>query len=261
MTISNNPIKHQTVSFDDEVISDFYSENLQYLIHTLEQTTSLTPAQAKNLLIKANISPKDLVFWADFEHPDTDSYGRKLVFQGKNFEIMVMSWNSGDFSAIHDHGSTQWGAVQCFGKAEHYIYSFTEGILTTVKSDHYTPGEVYAVDHNLIHQMGNAGDESFLSLHIYGCQEASASITADARIFDLLENSIQYTDGGVFFCLSELQINRRIYGLKADQKTMNRDYRLMSDRIRRILKTQSNESLTAKLIILQSFLFHDYRLI
>ncbi|MBK8652429.1 MAG: hypothetical protein IPN20_00430 [Haliscomenobacter sp.] len=54
--------------------------------------------------------PGRITPWADFDHPDADSYGRKMAYKGPNFEIMVMSWKPGDFSSIHDHGHTQWGS-------------------------------------------------------------------------------------------------------------------------------------------------------
>jgi len=190
-----------------------YSTNLQNLIETLQRSLHFTPRQIQRLVENTNITSEELMPWVDFDHPVTDSYGRKLVYDGGHFEIMVMSWVPGDFSGIHDHGSTQWGAVQCFGAAEHYIYRFTNGLLSTLEPAHYAPGMVRAVDHSLIHQMTNSGTEPFLSLHVYGCAQPNPSITGNARIFDLLEGSIQYTDGGVFFCLPESQINQRVYGI------------------------------------------------
>ncbi|MGF1515340.1 MAG: cysteine dioxygenase family protein [Elainellaceae cyanobacterium] len=185
--------------------------------------------------------------WADFSHPVADSYGRKLVFHGGHFEIMVMSWVPGDCSAIHDHGGAQWGAVQCFGAAEHYIYGYRQGSLTTLKLAHYTPGMIHQVDHSLIHQMGNASDMPFLSLHVYGCASPRQMITGDARIFDLFEGSIQYTDGGVFFCLADAQIKRRHLGLWGDAETQLRHHRHMRDRIQRILAGQASSTLEEKL--------------
>ena len=240
------PLKATTVS-----PLDAYPVSLQRLIGQLKQTTQLTPAQVKDFVLEANISEGDLMFWADFEHPIADSYGRKLVFDGGHFEIMVMSWLPGDFSAIHDHGATQWGAVQCFGAAEHYIYSFNKGVLSTLKAAHYSPGIVQAVDNRLIHQMGNPGDQPVLSLHVYGCKELKQTITGNARIFDLLEKNIQYTDGGVFFCLPETKINHRSKGLQADTETTLRHHHQMSDRIRRILKTQKKPDLEQKLTCLE----------
>lgn len=228
-----------------------YPTSLRRLIHILQKTPHFTPEQVATMMIEADVSAQDLMPWADFYHPIADSYGRQLVFDGGHFEIMVMSWLPGDFSAIHDHGSTQWGAVQCFGSADHYIYGFEQGKLRSLTPAHYSPGMVHAVDHSLIHQMGNPGSEPFLSLHVYGCPNASGAITGDARIFDLFEGSIQYTDGGVFFGLPETQINRRRYGLEADRETTLRHHRLMCDRIQRILQIQSDPYLADTLTNLQ----------
>lgn len=227
-----------------------YSIKLQRLIETLQHSSYFTPVQIKEILLEINILPEELMPWADFEHSVADSYGRKLVYDGGHFEIMVMSWMPGDFSAIHDHGATQWGAVQCFGAAEHYIYRFTKGILRTLDTAHYRPGMVRAVDHSLIHQMGNSGTEPFLSLHVYGCAQPKGAITGNARIFDLLEETIQYTDGGVFFCLPDAQVNRRFSGVQGDLQTTLRHHQQMQARIRRILQHQYNPKLAQKLALL-----------
>lgn len=231
-----NPVKFHLLA---QPALEQYPAKLQQLIRHLQAKPTLTPFQIKYLVEAAQLTAHDLMPWADFAHPVADGYGRKLVFDGGHFEIMVMSWMPGDMSAIHDHGSTQWGAVQCFGFAEHTIYHFTDnGVLGNPIAAPYTPGMVREVDHSLIHQMGNATEMPFLSLHVYGCPGAKGSITGDARIFDLLENAIQYTDGGVFFCLPEAQINGREYGICGDRASVRLHHQQMGDRIRRILKTQ-----------------------
>ncbi|MEM1367203.1 MAG: cysteine dioxygenase family protein, partial [Cyanobacteria bacterium P01_H01_bin.15] len=164
---------------------DAYPQSLQCLIQTLKQGTAFTPQRVSMVLKNAQVSADDLFPWADFKHSPTDSYGRQLLYHGGNFEIMVMTWLPGDFSAIHDHGSTQWGAVQCFGHADHYIYRFCDHKLRDYATAHYTPGMIRAVNHDLIHQMGNTGDEPFLSLHVYGSPTAQPDITGNARVFNL----------------------------------------------------------------------------
>ncbi|MEL6158623.1 MAG: cysteine dioxygenase family protein [Cyanobacteria bacterium J06554_11] len=238
---------------------DTYPDKLQWLIRALQQaSTDLTPLHIKLLLQTIQISEQTLMPWADFSHPVTDSYGRKLVFDGGHFEIMVMSWRPGDVSAIHDHGSTQWGAVQSFGEADHYTYQFASGVLGEPIATPYRPGMVRAVDHSLIHQMGNTGAHPFLSLHVYGVpqsQSAVGPITGDARIFDLLEGCIQHTDGGVFFGLPEEQVNRRLCGLRGAHKAMRLHHCQMSDRFRRILSVQANPILQSKLEQLDRWLY------
>ena len=225
-TIMQNEVNRSNMGF---------SASIQHLIQNLSSQSQLTPELLRKLVLQANIQPADLTPWIDYEHPITDSYGRKLVYDGGHFEIMVMSWNVGDFSAIHDHGYTQWGAVQIFGNATHITYALENNILTTKEIIAVQPHQVLAVNHDLIHQMGNPSDETFLSLHVYGCNDRHGEITSDARIFDLWENSIQYTNGGVFFCLPESQISQRQSGLVGDTLTTLRHHQQMLARIEMIL--------------------------
>ena len=190
--------------------------SIQDLIERIEAEASMTPARARKLLQEANLQSEDLAPWADFEHPVADSYGRKMVYDGGYFEMMVMSWAPGDYSAIHDHGQTQWGAVQLFGMAEHAVFQLRDGKLRVRDRSVFENGAVVAVAHDLIHQMGNIGQPPYLTFHLYGAYDRSSGVTADARVFDLEEGAVQFTDGGVFFALPEATIQRREEGLKAD---------------------------------------------
>ena len=193
--------------------------SIQYIIKGLKVDVNRSPQALARLVREANVQEKELFPWADWEHPVADSYGRKLVYADAGFEIMVMSWQPGDFSAIHDHGYAQWGAVQIFGAAEHATFRIHAEELQTTARWRVKPGTVLPVDHDLIHQMGNSSAESFLSLHIYGEEEDCASITADARIFDPIAAEIMRVDGGVFFALPEEYIVRTEAGYKGDAIT------------------------------------------
>ncbi|MEZ4686290.1 MAG: hypothetical protein R3B47_09550 [Bacteroidia bacterium] len=80
-----------------------------------------TPIKQKELVLRADVKVEDMMHFADFNHPLEDGYGRNLVVDNGNFEVMVMSWNPGDYSSIHNHGYTQWGVVQAFGHVHHLI--------------------------------------------------------------------------------------------------------------------------------------------
>ena len=204
---------------DDPNRLDGLPQNVKDLILAIEAEEQFTPNMAKRLLESSAITPDDLAAWADYGHPDADSYGRKLVYDGGCFELMVMSWVDGDMAAIHDHGYTQWGAVKLFGTAEHAIFKMRDGRLTTSERRVFEAGDVVSVAHDLIHQMGNVGAEPFLSLHLYGCYGRDGDITADARLYELQEGNIQRTSGGVFFDLPDSQVNDREPGLIADFPT------------------------------------------
>lgn len=181
-------------------------ESLAKITEQIKDRPGLTPAAIRQIVQAANVQAKDLMPWADFGHPVEDSYGRKMIYKAGNYEIMAMSWQPGDFSGIHDHGHTQWGAVQVFGPAEHATFRVGEKEMITLARWQMEPGEVVGVQHSLIHQMGNATDQPFLSLHVYGCLEDQKSITGDARVFDLVGQQIQRVDGGVFFALPESDV-------------------------------------------------------
>jgi hypothetical protein len=228
---------------------------LAQLVHDRRE---LTPKMARDLVIQANVQEDELMPWADFDHPIIDGYGRKLVYHGGFFEIMVMSWAPGDYSSIHDHGTAQWGAVKVFGAAEHAVFTVKDGAMTTKIRNRQAPGEVNPVTHELIHQMGNVTDQPFISMHMYGCPNPEGDITEDSRIYDFYEGKVQLTTGGVFFCLPESDISERLDECpRPDYATWLRHHTEMLARLKRILKAQTDASLTAKAQELQAELFDE----
>lgn len=206
--------------------------SLQTIAEQLSQERRLTPGKMRSIVLNAQVKPEDLMPWADFDHPVQDSYGRKMAYKGPNFEIMVMSWRPGDFSMIHDHGHTQWGAVQVFGPAEHATFRVDSGRISTLARWQMEPFESVGVHHDLVHQMGNpTNDQYFLSLHVYGEVDDDASITADARIFELYKQEIQIVDGGVFFGLPPQGIKEAFPAPMPDFPTR---LRFMTELIRRL---------------------------
>ncbi len=216
---------------------------LKMLVEKIHNEKQLTPGLAKQVIREAQITPDMLSPWADFSHPKADSYGRNLVYSGGFFELMVMSWADGDMSSIHDHGYTQWGAVQVFGPAEHAIFKKENGTISTAERVVFEPGTIVAVGHDLIHQMGNLGNEPYLTMHLYGCYGRDGDVTADARLYDLDEGKVQFTSGGVFFDLPEDAINNRKDGARADFPTWLRNKIELLRRLR--CKNQSSESQSA----------------
>ncbi|CAG5082486.1 methyltransferase domain-containing protein [Parvicella tangerina] len=194
-------------------------DSIQYLINELSSQSSLTPAMVIKAMKDANVQEVDLLEWTDFEHALTDSYGRKMVHKAPNFEVMVMSWCPGDFSAIHDHGHTTWGAVQVFGENEHATFRVQDSEISTLNRTTFDYGQIVGVGHNLIHQMGNATDQNILTLHVYGVQEPVDNVTGDARLYDLAANKIQIVNGGVFFDLPPEEISQQIEGPEGDFPT------------------------------------------
>tara|TARA_B100001167_G_scaffold172961_1_gene124938 strand:- start:39 stop:716 length:678 start_codon:yes stop_codon:yes gene_type:complete len=196
---------------------------VENLVKTLESLKQVTPESVYKVVSECDIGVEDLKEWIDYDYPISDSYGRKMVHDGGFFEVMVMCWRPGDYSAIHDHGKAEFGAVKIFGDAEHASFELDGGKLTTIVRERNESGTTLKVTASLIHQMGNPGEKNFFSLHVYGNVDLESGITSEARIFDYSRNELLFVNGGVFYLLPESEIMRREKLPEADYATWSRD--------------------------------------
>ena len=197
--------------------------SVKNLVKTLESLEEFTPESVHEVVSECDIGVEDLKNWIDYDYPVSDSYGRKMVHDGGFFEVMVMCWRPGDYSAIHDHGKAEFGAVKMFGDAEHASFELEGGRLTTIARERNESGTTLKVTASLIHQMGNPGEKNFFSLHVYGNVDLESGITSEARIFDYSRNELLFVNGGVFYLLPESEIVHRKKLPEADDETRSRD--------------------------------------
>ena len=182
-----------------------------------------SPKSVHKVVSESDIGFRDLENWIDYDYSVSDSYGRKMVHDGGFFEMMVMCWRAGDYSAIHDHGKAEFGAVKVFGDAEHAVFKLENRKLTTISREVIETGTTLEVTPALIHQMGNPGENNFFSLHVYGNVNLEGGVTSEARIFDYYRNELLFVNGGVFYLLPESEIVRREELPEADRATRLRD--------------------------------------
>lgn len=182
--------------------------SIQRLISLVKAESEMSPKRAAEFMEQANINADELMEYADYGHAVEDGYGRNLVFEDERFEIMVMSWVPGDFSSIHNHGYTAWGAVKVFGNALHHTFSNQGDNFRITKKEILTEGTVAKVNHELIHQMGNASNDPYITLHMYGADDFDGDITGDSMSYELEKGLVKYTTGGAFFNLPEERTNR-----------------------------------------------------
>jgi len=197
--------------------------SVKNLVKTLESLEQFTPESVHKVVSECDLGIEDLKDWIDYDYPVSDSYGRKMVHDGGFFEVMVMCWRPGDYSAIHDHGKAEFGAVKMFGDAEHASFELEGGRLTTIARERNESGTTLKVTASLIHQMGNPGEKNFFSLHVYGNVNLESGITSEARIFDYSRNELLFVNGGVFYLLPESEIVHRKKLPEADDETRSRD--------------------------------------
>jgi predicted metal-dependent enzyme (double-stranded beta helix superfamily) len=160
-----------------------FSKNLESLIQDIKHQKFLTNPLVSEIVESNRISENDVASYVSYDHSPNESYGRQLIYDNGNFKILLMSWKSGDFTAIHNHGYTEWGCVYFFGEATHRLYSVTENELKIIQKDNFHKGQIASVCGDLTHIMGNSSSENFTTLHIYGSNSRKSDVSKDAIVY------------------------------------------------------------------------------
>jgi predicted metal-dependent enzyme (double-stranded beta helix superfamily) len=216
--------------------------------NAIDSNEKINAGRIKEFVELADVKKEDLLAYTDFDHPIEDGYGRKMIYDGGKFEIMAMSWNPGDYSSIHNHGYTQWGVVQVFGNAHHFIYQNKDGVLSFSKKEILTTGAITKVVNAMIHQMGNPSTERYMSLHVYGSNEKDGEVTADAKNYELEFDRVNHTTGGAFFNLPEEEIYDLEVGPNPSDDVFINYTKLMIDYYHRQKQTSEIKELKTKLL-------------
>jgi len=95
-------------------------------------------------------------------------YGRRVLFQNDDLEVMIASWTRGVPCAPHDHGGSS-GAVRVLqGRSRHLVWALVDGVLQVVNEEVVTAGGVMVCGADMVHSMGDDGaTEPLVTLHMY----------------------------------------------------------------------------------------------
>lgn len=196
--------------------------NLNNLILDIKNIKYVDNNLIATIVSNSKLSEKDIKSYIAFDHDNNESYGRKLIYDNGNFKIMLMSWKSGDFTAIHNHGYTEWGCVYFFGEATHRLYEIQNDVLTISKKDNFHKGQIASVCGDLTHIMGNAGNKDFATLHIYGSNTRQNNVSEDAKIYMPELQKIYTTMGSAY-------LNMKKELILSEKYSTNFDHELISD--------------------------------
>jgi cysteine dioxygenase len=118
--------------------------------------------------------------WRDYVRFREDCYARNLVSASGLFELLVICWQPGQVSPIHDHqGQRCWMAVLDGGMRETQFKESTGGPLREHRSTTFHSGQVaYIQDEIALHEIAPAGEAAGVTLHLY------SRPIRECRIFD-----------------------------------------------------------------------------
>jgi cysteine dioxygenase len=171
---------------------------VQTIIEEINQCATVDNGILCEIVAHSGLTEKDMAPYHTFNHAPAASYGRRLLYSGNYFKILLMSWCNSDFTAIHNHGATQWGCVYFMGQATHRIYEIKNGILTTKQKDGFEHGQIAGVCGDLIHIMGSSSPEDFMTLHIYGTDNQDHSAVELAEVYAPEHNKVFFTSGEAY---------------------------------------------------------------
>jgi cysteine dioxygenase len=197
--------------------------SVKNLVATIQERSPANNNEIAALVKQHPIDHDELLPFNNFEHPVHESYGRRQLYAGNRFCIYLMSWCPGDFTAIHDHGTTQWGCVLALDDFAHRLYQFKNNKLVLKDDKPFLKGQTASVHSHVIHMMGNDSNENALSIHIYGTNDPGIQVAQKSRIFYPEINQMAYTQGAAYLFNPQYNANKMIDFENIDEETRN-DY-------------------------------------
>ncbi len=97
------------------------------------------------------------------------SYTRNCIFDNEKFELILLCWEEGQMTPIHDHGGEECWVKIITDQFRERIYETSEtGELNIVKSAVSNKGDItYMVDFMGFHSLENLSNSRSMSLHLY----------------------------------------------------------------------------------------------
>jgi len=137
--------------------------------------------------------------WRAFAHFAANQYTRNLVGRTAHYELLVLCWDSGQSSPIHDHsGENCWMAV-LDGRIEEVQYAWPvegqTGALSARSARTYEKGKVAHIhDDVALHLVRAADARRGVSLHLYARPIAACNVY-DAETGRVLPRVLTYHTG------------------------------------------------------------------
>lgn len=99
----------------------------------------------------------------------SESYTRNCVVENDDFELILLCWQPGQLTPIHDHGGEECWVKIIEGEFKETLYKADEaGKLKPVKTSYSKPNDItYMIDFMGFHTLENLSDKKSLSLHLY----------------------------------------------------------------------------------------------
>jgi len=122
-----------------------------------------------------------------------ESYTRNCIIKDERFELILLCWEKGQKTTIHDHGGEECWVKVIQGELRETLYNMDEaGELKMVKSTISKTGDIsYMIDFMGFHSLENLSNKRCMSLHLY------AKPIRNCKMFD--ENSRKFVSKDLIY--------------------------------------------------------------
>ena len=160
--------------------SDKPITSLTQLIETLKATPS---GQFASIAQHLSLTKIDVLPYATFS---PTSHTRNCLELNERFELILLCWEPGQITAIHDHGGEECWVYFMDSLFEEIIYERSQPKLRQTQSKTASNGSVsYMSDFLGVHSLKNAGNRRGFSLHLY------AKPIRSCNVFNTLSDSFE----------------------------------------------------------------------
>lgn len=149
-----------------------------------------------NQIVRSTKLSKDefdgIASWSD------ESYTRNCVAENEKYELILLCWEKGQITPIHDHGGEECWVNIVEGEFKETIYKEdTQGELVEVTTNYAKAGDcTYMIDFMGFHSLENLSDKRSMSLHLYAKPIRNCKVydegTQEFVSKDLVYDTIQY---------------------------------------------------------------------
>lgn len=165
---------------------------------TLQSIDDLITALSTEEVTKYNDIIRDIDLPADafdsYSSWSDDSYTRNCLADNEKFELILICWQEGQITPIHNHGGEECWVRIIKGEFKETIYTEDEsGDLSVHKTILSKENDVtYMIDFMGVHSIANLSNNKSMSLHLY------AKPIRSCKIFD--EQSKKFVHKDLAYC-------------------------------------------------------------
>jgi cysteine dioxygenase len=124
----------------------------------------LTAAEMEALARSVDLRTLDLSGYRRFQE---ECYARNTVLLNDHCELVVICWQPGQMSAVHDHGGSNCLYLVIDGTMVEERYRLRDGKPEPVDERSFGRGDITIAAGDSVHRINNRGGRELVTVHIY----------------------------------------------------------------------------------------------